>query len=436
LAFLVSVVITFKLASTEPLNYGRNTFQSKMGAPVSCAVSEVDITGVMVFYLKFLGVLSIFGCHTQRVRKIASVRGSQLSVAIMDSVVFVHNKSNPTHFLPSHLDNITCHVQNVVKHDTCDLTPSARQIIMQGIHVKSIQASNETSGDMLVPVQNLASGKQTGVVVGNPASVSSLKKAIQDTLGTPAHLQRLFIAGVELLDSKPFVLDQFATVHLVVRDPVTGAEPMQRGVIFAKPCSSYPTYNGDGVVYATNGPWEVDSRTLLLYNVPSLTRRQADRLVRVHWHARLVKILAIIDMLFLLPWSISYWPFFFGFFASVCGYIGASHYDPCLVCIYFLWDLTQMILRIYWIVERTHEPEFVALTVICLIIELWLMGVVLRLFDMLTRVSEQDKFVLESVLDRDYTFWTGPVHVRLVESHADTAHSKYHGATTDVKPRP
>jgi hypothetical protein len=272
---------------------------------------------------------------------------------------------------------------------------------------------------MFIPVHNLSTGVQVRVEVEDHVESlhsESLQKAIHTALGTSPHLQRLFIAGAELLETKPLALNENTVVQLVIRSaPVPYPQPI---VILTAPSDPFSTFNDTQVVYATAGPWgeEASARDQLLSTMPSLTRRQADKLVHVHWHACLVKILAIIDMLFLFTWSFIAWPFLFGFFASVCGYVGASHYKPSLVFIYFLWDCIQMSARIYWLIDHNRSTDYVVLTVICLVIELWLAAVVLRLFSILTRVSSQDAYVLENVLDRDYTFWTGPVHVRLIET--------------------
>jgi hypothetical protein len=107
--------------------------------------------------------------------------------------------------------------------------------------------------------------------------------------------------------------------------------------------------------------------------------------------SKAVKMFSIIDVIFLIVWTFSYWLLALGIVLTICGYFGAKKYRPNLVLLYLVYLLLSIALRSYWISQMTDNALFCVVIGVGIAIELYIMRIVWIFFSRIRNLTEAER---------------------------------------------
>lgn len=204
--------------------------------------------------------------------------------------------------------------------------------------------------------------------------VLDLKHKLHATQGDDFQpsFQRLIHAGRELHDENllsTYNVQEGTVVHLVLKRRVPNPEdippqPEQPQQIAGHVPFGFPAANfGD----LENGMGFPQVRMLGNDNVNPARIRMAAQL------SRIVRLFALIDVVFLVLWSMSYPILGLGIVLAVCGYFGARNYKRPLIFAYLLFMVLNVAGRIYWI-KISKGMGLIVLISLGIIVEFFIMN--------------------------------------------------------------
>jgi len=129
--------------------------------------------------------------------------------------------------------------------------------------------------------------------------------------------------------------------------------------------------------------------------------------MRIRSVATLIKVLAVLDLIFLVLFAMWNWYFIFGVSLIVAGYVGASRYSPGLVFLYAIYQAAMTASRVA-LIATDHEKGSIAfqvITAIGLAIQVYIFYLVLRFFFDLLSLSHQDREAYSRGLLVNYAPW-------------------------------
>jgi hypothetical protein len=248
-------------------------------------------------------------------------------------------------------------------------------------------------------VQNMGTGAILEIKVTARATALDVKKSLEAIMKVPESAMRLFYSGHELhgnqaLEDMHVVENSLLQLSLRSGNVSVAFHPRQTLPIFATHVEAIPE----------------------LQPLPSISSAETEKLLDIYYLARLVKIITLVDLIFLMIWSF-YSPWFLiGFMLATCGYLGASHYSAQFVTVYFMYQMAQIGVRIWFCVKYQSDTAFIVFTVLAIIVELWLAGVTWKLMRALVSLSNIEMDQLIELVRIEYAFWNSPTVFRVIEA--------------------
>jgi len=115
--------------------------------------------------------------------------------------------------------------------------------------------------------------------------------------------------------------------------------------------------------------------------------------------ARTVRLLASIDIIFTFLYGLYYWPLLFIGLLPFCGYIGARKYNSCLISMYLLFNLFNIIGRSIVIYYAYTRDDYTIRTIdmviysIGIIVNMWVSYIIVKLIRRINKL--EDVYLLE-----------------------------------------
>jgi len=207
-------------------------------------------------------------------------------------------------------------------------------------------------------------------IVTGQETVVDIKSKIESVYEIPVSFQRLIYAGRELNDTalvSSYRIEDGHTLHMVLRQnrPVQPSpQPLQAQIP-----------EGFQVHVAAAG-----------VGVGGDPQRSMDVLQL----SRAVKMFAIIDAIFLLLWSFSFWPLAIAVCMAMSGYYGAQHFRLRYVCLYVIYLLGSIALRVYWM-AKDGNFMFTLVLVLGVLIQFYILNITMKFIGLLRTLTPQDR---------------------------------------------
>jgi len=253
--------------------------------------------------------------------------------------------------------------------------------IQQNAPSETSSASGSTCPVLNLTVRTLTGqGFPIGLPYTGSERVLDLKNKIEAVHGIPASFQRLIYSGRELIDSNTLAfygLQEWHVLHLVLRQN----NPQQN--------------NQYGQVNAIAVRHEADGRPVEPYEALAAPLAQGpiedpQRMIDAWQLGRAVKMFAIVDCVFLLIWSFSYWPLAIAVFLAICGYYGALHYRLPFVIMYVIYLLLSIGLRVYWM-TRGENFLMTLILILGVLIEFYILNITMKFISLLKVLTPQER---------------------------------------------
>jgi len=223
-------------------------------------------------------------------------------------------------------------------------------------------------------------GQNIPVELDSPdtALISDVKNKLENQMNVPASFMRLIFAGRELVDSNKVLsygIKEGDAIHLVLRQnpPVSSANR-------AIPDDAS----------AARGDYQALA-------IPAPVGGGDNNRVLESWQlGRAVKMFSIVDGIFLLLWAFSVWPLVFAVLLAICGFYGATHYKLRYVCLYVVYLLFSIGIRIYWM--TTYQTFFLTLVLVLgVLIEFYILNITLKFIKVIRRLTLADRAELAAL---------------------------------------
>jgi hypothetical protein len=225
------------------------------------------------------------------------------------------------------------------------------------------------------------------------------------TIDIPIQLQRLVFRGHDLLDGELLASRRVrdgVTVHLLLKKlqvqqqqqqmPNFGqAQPNNQLIMHLQQPNGLP-YNVQAMQLAAGGGHPQHGGQ---QNAP-LDAEATRRLVRTTTLARAVKLFAIIEAVFLIIWSVSFWPLALGVLLAIAGYYGAVHFRYRFVMCYFVYLVLSIALRGVWI-ALTDSLLTIFILVLGIVLEIYIGRVVIRFLALIKLLTPLDRVYLMNI---------------------------------------
>jgi len=223
-------------------------------------------------------------------------------------------------------------------------------------------------------------GQNIPVELDSPdtALISDVKNRLENQMNVPASFMRLIYAGRELVDSNKVLsygIKEGDAVHLVLRQN--------------PPAPSAPRATPDDASVARG-----DYQALA---IPAAVGGGDNNRVLESWQlGRAVKMFSIVDGIFLLLWAFSMWPLVFAVLLAICGFYGATHYKLRYVCLYVVYLLFSIGIRIYWM--TAYQSFFLTLVLVLgVLIEFYILNITLKFIKVIRRLTPADRAELAAL---------------------------------------
>jgi len=211
------------------------------------------------------------------------------------------------------------------------------------------------------------------------ASILGLKLMISQCRNLPIERQRLIFRAQELRNNEFSLLQYGITdgsiVHIVIR-PVANVDipPVNHNVVVNMP---YQNPDDEGAAHQINVPMNamVDNIDIFYW-------------VRI---CRFIKIMALIDCMFLFLLGFSYFPVFFLCLLSITGYVGAKYLKRGYLLAYMICIMLDVGLRIYFIYVWQNNSYDIVFLAIMMIFDLWLFKCAVQLYRVIPLLSMEAK---------------------------------------------
>jgi len=103
-----------------------------------------------------------------------------------------------------------------------------------------------------------------------------------------------------------------------------------------------------------------------------------------------VKMFAIVDCVFLLIWSFSFWPLAIAVFLAICGYYGALHYRLPYVIMYVIYLLLSIAVRVWWM-TRVENFLMTLILVLGVLIEFYILNITMKFIAILKVLTPRER---------------------------------------------
>jgi len=220
-------------------------------------------------------------------------------------------------------------------------------------------------------------GQNIPVELDSPdtALIADVKNRLENQMNVPASFMRLIFAGRELVDTNKVLsygIKEGDAIHLVLRQnpPVPRATPEEAG--------------------AARGDYQA-------LPIPAPVGGGDNNRVLQSWQlGRAVKMFSIVDGIFLLLWAFSMWPLLFAVLLAICGFYGATHYKLRYVCLYVVYLLFSIGIRIYWM--TTYQTFFLTLVLVLgVLIEFYILNITVKFIKVIRRLTPADRAELAAL---------------------------------------
>jgi large subunit ribosomal protein L40e len=222
-------------------------------------------------------------------------------------------------------------------------------------------------------------------------SILDLKRRLEEVHNIPVNFQRLIFAGRELVDTQQCIeygLENECVIHLLLRQNVVNspAPPVQMPVA--------QNYNPNNLPPSFGLPIPVDQYGNPVQIAPSalgdLTRHSL-----IFRLSRVIRMFTLLDLIFLVIWSLQWNFLILAFPLALAGYYGTSNFKPRYIACYLLYIGLAVGLRIWFITES--ESYFVTvLLVLGILIELYIGTLVWKFLQLLRLLPEEERIELVS----------------------------------------
>jgi len=222
-------------------------------------------------------------------------------------------------------------------------------------------------------------GETFDVEVMKDASILGLKLMISQIRNLPVERQRLIFRAQELRNNES-VLSQYglvngSVIHIVIR-PIANvdAPPIDNNVVMNMP---YPNADDEGLPHQFH-----DQMNPVQYD-PDIFYW-----VRI---CRFIKIMALINAMFLFILGFGFYQVFILSFLSLTGYIGAKYLKRHFLFLYLIFLILDIGLRIYFIyIYKNNGYEIVFLAIIILF-DLFLFKCTVKLYRVIPLLTNETK---------------------------------------------
>lgn len=237
-----------------------------------------------------------------------------------------------------------------------------------------VQGAEIPTAKMVEPVLTVKCVTITGQVVVVPLmvhnpTVMDVKLALCQQKDFPISFQRLVFGGRELVDNESLAdvgIENGYTLHLLLRKKdVAPPEGVPQPVL-------------------PNGEL-VDPEAARV----DVQVQDYSRIHKLLSLSKAVKLVSIIDGMFLVLWSFSWWPFFLAIVLAWSGYYGAQTYKKVFILLYVLYILGSIAVRVVYLVQSDSFFYTVMLGIgICT--EMYILFIVVSFYRLLRTTTPED----------------------------------------------
>jgi len=279
--------------------------------------------------------------------------------------------------------NTTNDTATVTTSDTTNTTTEKNETSGSNSNSSSNSSGNSSGNSWKLSVRTLT-GQNILVDLEKPESaiVLDIKNKLESQLNLPTNFMRLIFAGRELVDGNKvtsYGIKDGDAIHLVLRQnqPVVRPTP-----------NDNPNAAREGDYHALVMPGGDNNN-----NNNNNNNNSSARVVEAWQLGRAVKMFSIVDGIFLLLWAFSTWQFLFAVFLAICGFYGATHYKLSYVCLYVVYLLLSIGIRIYWM-TLSEGFFFTLILVLGVLIEFYILNITLKFIKVIRRLTPADRLDL------------------------------------------
>jgi len=252
----------------------------------------------------------------------------------------------------------------------------------QNITTSTSTPSTTTPATTSIPAWKISvrtlTGQNIPVELDSPdtALISDIKNRLENQMNVPASFMRLIFAGRELVDGNKVLsygIKDGDAIHLVLRQN--------------PPANPRPTPTDDP--NAARGDYQALA-------IPALNNNNGNRVIEAWQLGRAVKMFSIVDGIFLLLWAFSKWELVFAVVLAICGFYGARQYKLPYVCLYVVYLLFSIGIRIYWMAD--YSSFFLTLVLVLgVLIEFYILNITLKFIKVIRRLTPADRAELAAM---------------------------------------
>ena len=219
-------------------------------------------------------------------------------------------------------------------------------------------------------------------------TVLQLKQKVEEGYAIPVSFQRTVYAGREMVDSDlltSYNVENESVIHLVLRQNQPQAQV--EGAVAASMAVN-PRAEGAAMI----------AIPVAAANLNRIGDLDIPNLHQITRSARVIKIYSLIDVLFVIIWSLAYWPLALAIIFCACGYHGANHVKPNYIIAYAIFIVGSIGFRI-WFIIVIQSLFYSILFAIGILIELYILTVVVKFAKQIQNVSEEDRAAIRQLVN-------------------------------------
>ena len=214
-------------------------------------------------------------------------------------------------------------------------------------------------------------------------TVLQLKQKVEEIYAIPVSFQRTVYAGREMVDSDlltSYNVENESVIHLVLRQNQPQAQQSESGE--GVPAEA----EGVGAGGAAGGPGMI----AIPIGAANLGPVADVNLLRTLQLSKTVKLFSLIDVVFVIIWSIAFWPLILAVGFCMAGYIGATQFRPALVSLYAVYIVLSIGLRA-WLIVYSDSLAYSILVGIGLLIEIYIFTLVVKFVKLIYRFTPEER---------------------------------------------